>query len=180
MAGTVRSSDDLAALYADNTSKAIVPQTHRDLIESLIPSVGLLNLSDNPTETEILNSDVWTDIEIPGAALSGPRGIELDGIGRIKYVDSPPRLFSVVVSMAISVAQPNQDISIAVSLNGAENLNSRVDELMIKANEKRNVTIFLPVVAESEDILWCMVNNTKSSSNMTVHRIQIQLIGFMI
>lgn len=179
MADTPRTLAEIIALLADNTSGGISEQDIRDMVMSVVPSMGGIYVTA-PIETEIANVNEWTKVE-GVTALSAPhqRYVDMPLDGRLRYTGGPDHHFHLVTSVSITAASNNQNVEIAIAKAGVI-LPGDMERKIANGADVGSTAIHSDVTLSTSEYVEVWVRNTTSAAHITFSRLYLYGMGVVI
>lgn len=180
MTDTQRSlSDLLTNLFQDGQSAgAITPQDVRDLIESLSPPYGGLSFV-TPAATTI--GTPGTLVKAAGTtALTNLRKFTMPVDNRLVYTGVPDRHFHIAMSMSVTTAGTNDDVSIAIAKNGVVVAHSKLTRFMATGTDHGSTASHADFMLSTNDFIELFTTNEDTTSDVTIQQGYLFAVGMIM
>lgn len=181
MADTPRTIAALLALAPDNTQGLISPQDLRDMLVSLYPSRGALNLTASAATT-ISSANVWYKV-------AGTTALDLTL--SVDHVDMPSNAtlrttkavaqdVLATATVAVQTTENNNDISLTLAKNGTAINRIAISASIPKTTAPYSFVVSAIIPMAQNDTLEVQVKNLTGAHNITVVTLDFNLIGFIV
>jgi hypothetical protein len=172
MVDTARPIATLVSLLADNAVGEISAQDIRDLLVSLVPSIGSFHVS-TPVETVI--SVQSTYVKVLGTTTAGAvmRDFTMTVNNRLRYDGVPDRLMHVVVSGSFTPVSADT-VGFKLAKDGVV-----IDETDVRG-EAGMFIVVAPVLLSSTEFIELWVANHDSTDNLTVDFANFVVTGHIV
>lgn len=171
--GTQTSKADLLTAFDDNATQAIEEQDHRDSIESMDLSHGVIHIS-TPAATTIAGAGTWAKVAGTTTQLLGNRFTMSDD-NEITYTGDVDVRGIIRVSLSAVVAAA-VEIEFAVAINGTEVSASQM--LVNTANgEYAHCSLICYALLSDGDTIEVQVRNNDDTTSVTVEQMVVEAVG---
>lgn len=170
----------LTDLFRDGQDEgSINPQDMRDLIVSLIPSIGAIFFS-TPVET-IISMQGEKVLALGTTTLTTtPHDIDMPQNNRIRYTGTVAKHFVIDAAISSISAGNNKNIEYQIFKNGSP----LIETLMGRAHGTGSAAGAIPLTTnvdmEPNDFLELFVSNESDDTNITIKNGTINMIGFAV
>lgn len=169
----------LANVFQDSQpAGAITPQDIRDLIESLSPPYGGLSFV-TPTATTI--GTPGTMVKAAGAtAVTNVRKFTVSGDNRLIYTGVPDRHFHIAMSMSVTTAGTNDDVSIAIAKNGIVVAHSKLTRFMATGADHGSTASHADFMLSTNDFIELFTTNEDTTASVTIQQGYLFAVGMIM
>ncbi len=117
MADTARTKAEVLALLADNTTNEISAQDLRDLVVSILPGVGTMNMQGNAAATTI--SVAGTYVKAAGTTVAATlQDFTMPATNRLQYNGAPDVYATAFAGVSMVSASNSQILGLRIAKNG--------------------------------------------------------------
>jgi hypothetical protein len=176
---------DLAALLAqlpDNTSGLISAEDVRDLLVSLYPSRGQIDLVGTPQSTTFAAQNTYTPILAPTAidAAVCTACVEMPANGQLRFVKPITQVVLVNATLGVLPAGNNLQYSFTFAVNGVPNELLRVRQ-SFGISQGRSTGVFLSglIRLQPGDIVSLVARGDGHTTSITTTVLTLSGVGFL-
>lgn len=172
--------DLLTNLFQDGQADgSITPQDVRDLIVSLIPSIGAIYFS-TPVETVISTVSTKTLALGTTTATSDLHDIDMPQNNRIRYIGTVRKHFIIDVALSASTIGNNKVIEYQLCKNGVPIPETLMTRAHPGAGNAGTVALTTNTHLDPNDYIELYVSNETDDTNLIINNGTINLTGFLI
>jgi len=180
MAETPKVLSALLAQLPDNTTGLISPEDIRDVVVSLFPSRGQLDLTAQATTTFAL-TDTWYK-------LAGTTALDLtlgqDGFSQVannelRATKAVNQVLLVTANVELVCGSNNKTYGLTLAKNGVAIENIHISAILSNSNKDYgySITGLLPVA--QNDIISVYVRNETDTTSVTATNLTLSAVGFI-
>lgn len=166
---TKRSKSDLNTLFADNTSQDISAEDQRDMLDTLMSTMGGIYWDSNATP-QAMTADTYAKIINSSGNMAGVNGVTADYTNN-RLVATISGIHKVYCHFGASVSSPNTLLHASVYVNGAHTY-LELDRHLSTANDLGAMSMSGPIQVNAGEAieLWIQLDG---SMNITVKHAQL-------
>jgi hypothetical protein len=182
MTQTPRALSALLANLPDNTSGLISAEDIRDVVVSLYPSRGQIELTGTPVATTFAQQDVYT-------AIAGTTSIDtavcttcvvMPANGQMRFVKPIEQVVLLNATLSVLPAANNREYSFTFAVNGVPNDRLHVTQgFGVVQNRPFGVAFSGLVRLQPNDIVSVVVRPDGHTTSLTVSVLTLSGVGFL-
>jgi len=179
MSQTQRSLTAIFALLANNITRDISPQDHRDSVATLQISYGEIFVS-SALATTIPNTTDYFDIAgTYGLGVTGSR-FDMNTNGQLRYIGAAPIEAIVLITLSITIAGNNDIVHMRAAKNGTSMPATETEHKVGTGADVSEATIIGLTSLNTNDFLTAEVRNADAADDVTAEHANILAIGFAV
>jgi hypothetical protein len=180
MAETPKVLSALLAQLPDNTTGLISPEDIRDVVVSLFPSRGQLDLTATAATTFAL-TDTWYKLAGTTAldATLGQDGFSQAANNELRATKAVNQVLLVTANVELLCASNNKTFGLTFAKNGTAITGIHVSALLANSNKGYgfSITALLPTAAN--DTISVYVRNETDTTSVTATSLTLSAVGFI-
>ena len=180
MAETPKVLSALLAQLPDNTTGLISPEDIRDVVVSLFPSRGQLDLTATAATTFAL-TDTWYKLAGTTAldATLGQDGFSQAANNELRATKAVNQVLLVTANVELLCGSNNKTFGLTFAKNGTAITGIHVSALLANSNKGYgfSITALLPTVAN--DTISVYVRNETDTTSVTATSLTLSAVGFI-
>lgn len=178
MADTQRTLAALVAILANNVTGDISAQDIRDMLVSLAADHAELYVSGS-AETTIATKDAWVDEGSTWTLSANARNFSEGTNGRLQFDGVAVRAFMVAGTVSMTSPENNKTYEFGIGKNGTIWTPSIIQRKIGTGADVGAAPIAGIIEMDTGDYLTLQVRNTTDTSNVTVTKANISVVGLI-
>lgn len=180
MAETPKVLTALLAQLPDNTTGLISPEDIRDVVVSLFPSRGQIDLTTGATTT-FASTNTWTKAAGTTAldATLGQDGFSQVTNNELKATKAVNQVLMVMATIEMSCASNNKTFGVTIAKNGTAVEKFHISQLQANSNSKYSYTVNALVATAQNDTISVYVRNETDTTSVTISNLTLSAVGFI-
>lgn len=180
MAETPKTLAALLAQLPDNTSGDISAEDIRDVVVSLFPSRGQIDLTVGATTT-FSGQNVWTKMAgttVLDSSL-GQDGFSMPGNNELRATKAVNQVLFCVANIEVSCASNNKTFGATFAKNGTAISTFHVSQKLASGGESYFFSFAGLIPTTTNDIISVYVRNETDSTSLVTQNLTLSAVGFI-
>lgn len=180
MAETPKVLSALLAQLPDNTTGDISPEDIRDVVVSLFPSRGQIDLTAGGTTTFAL-TNTWYKLVCTTALDTGlgQDGFSQASSNEIRATKAVNQVLLCTATVEVSSGGNNKTYSFTFAKNGVPITTSHVSDKFETSGALKTVTVIALIPTVQNDTISVYVRNDTDTTNLTTANLTLSMVGFI-
>ncbi len=180
MAETPKTLAALLAQLPDNTTGLISPEDIRDVVVSLFPSRGQIDLTSS-AQTTFSGSNVWTKLAGTTAldASLGQDGFSMPASNELRATKAVNQVLFCVANIEASCASNNKTFGMTFAKNGTAIGTFHVSQRLDVGGSSYFFSFSALIPTVQDDIISVYVRNETDTTAITASNITLSAVGFI-
>ena len=180
MAETPKVLSALLAQLPDNTTGLISPEDVRDVVVSLFPSRGQIDLTAGATTT-FASSNTWTKLAGTTAldATLGQDGFSMPASNELRATKAVNQVLFCVANIEVSCASNNKTFGMTFAKNGTAIGTFHVSQRLDVGGSSYFFSFAALIPTVQDDVISVYARNETDTTSLTTSNLTISAVGFI-
>jgi hypothetical protein len=180
MTQTAKILSALLAQLPDNTTGDISPEDIRDVVVSLFPSRGQLDLTSAAATTFALTNTWYKLAGTTALDLTlGQDGFSQSANNTLRATKAVSQVLLVTANVELVCASNNKQFGITFAKNDAPIDNIHVSAVLANSNDGYGFSITALIPTEANDTISVYVRNETDTTSVTASNLTLSAVGFI-